>query len=142
MQTELIWTWGLDPLGMAMQIRTEVFVVEQQVPPALELDEYDPRAWHLVARCDGNPLGTLRLFSNDQGDWLIGRMAVRAPYRGQGYGRLLMETALEKAQALGVRRITLHAQTHALAFYDKLGFVAYGEEFMDAGIPHFHMVWG
>jgi len=142
MQTELTWTWGLDPLGLAMLIRSEVFVVEQRVPPELELDDQDSRAWHLVAQCDGDPLGTLRLFADAQGDWFIGRMAVRAPYRGQGFGRLLMETALAKAQALGVQRITIHAQTHAMLFYEKLGFVAYGEEFMDAGIPHFHMVWG
>ncbi len=123
-----------------MQVRTEVFVVEQQVPAEIELDEHDPQAWHLVAYLEGEPVGTLRIFADATGQWYLGRMAVMAAQRGQGLGRLLLTEALTKARELRVPSLEIHAQTHALDFYAKLGFVAFGEVFMEAGIPHQMMV--
>jgi len=69
----------------------------------------------------------------------IGRVAVSRSKRGKGIGKRLI-AAIEEAPALeGVDYFLLEAQTHALRFYARMGYQAYGEEFMDAGIPHFRM---
>ncbi|WP_287129435.1 GNAT family N-acetyltransferase [Candidatus Cyanaurora vandensis] len=135
----LNWTWGLDSGGIALTIRTAVFVIEQQVPPELELDAQDTQAWHLVAHLGQEPVGTLRVFRDEQGQWTIGRMAVQAGLRGRGYGRQLMIAALDYARELNASTVTLHAQVQAIPFYEKLGFHAHGEVFLDADIPHRHM---
>jgi predicted GNAT family N-acyltransferase len=119
-------------------IRTEVFMQEQQVPAELEWDGLDAAAgtYHLLAvDAQGEPVGTARLLATGQ----IGRMAVRAPWRHQGVGRELLQAALSLARQLGFRQVHLHAQTHAAGFYARAGFRPYGEEFLDAGIPHIAM---
>ena len=66
-------------------------------------------------------------------------MAVLSNHRGQGVGAALLDAAVEKARHLGFSKVYLHAQTHALGFYKRLGFKKDEEEFMEAGIPHYHM---
>ncbi|MBW2424261.1 MAG: GNAT family N-acetyltransferase [Deltaproteobacteria bacterium] len=117
-------------------IRREVFVVEQQVPPDEEWDGRDHESWHFVA-LDGSdgPIGTARLLPDGQ----IGRMAVLEAYRRAGVGGRLLEEAVVKARAIGLTRVYLHAQIHALPFYERAGFVVEGEEFEEAGISHRRM---
>ena len=114
------------------EVRARVFVEEQRVPVELELDELDAGAVHALALDGAKPVGTGRLLH----DGRIGRMAVLPEYRGRGVGAALLKALVAAAADCGHRQITLHAQTHAIAFYEKLGFRAYGEEFDDAGIPH------
>lgn len=128
-------TASTDDWEAAKAIRFEVFVAEQHVPVELELDEYDATARHWLAIADGEAIATARAVSKDYG-WKIGRVAVRRPWRGQGVGLALMRAILESARAEGVGELRLESQTHALAFYGRLGFVAEGPEFDDAGIPH------
>lgn len=116
-------------------LRHEVFVLEQQVPVALELDEHDALARHWLLERQGEVLATLRLLA----DGSIGRMAVKAGVRGRGLGRALLEHCIAAAGRDALPRLTLSAQCHAIGFYEKLGFVASGDIFMDAGIPHRHM---
>ena len=67
----------------------------------------------------------------------IGRVAVLADQRGTGLGRKLIEACLaELSNDPEVSAAKLGSQIHALGFYEKLGFVAEGPEFDDAGIPH------
>lgn len=122
-----------------LAIRIEVFVKEQDVPIEEELDALDSSALHVLALIDGKPVGTARAIEKQPGLWKIGRVAVCASYRQQGVGIALMH-GIEGA--CPASRFTLSAQTHALKFYEKLGYVAEGAEFMDAGIPHFHMFKG
>jgi predicted GNAT family N-acyltransferase len=120
----------------AYAIRHEVFVIEQGVPVELEMDEMDPVAWHvLLSEAEGHPVATGRLLP----DGHIGRVAVRAEWRGQGVGRELMSALLEAARERGHESAHIHAQTDARRFYELLGFVAAGEVFMEAGIPHIEM---
>ena len=119
----------------AKAIRFEVFVAEQHVPVDLELDEFDAEARHWLAFEGDEPIATARAVRKDFG-WKIGRVAVRRPWRGQGVGLALMRAILESARAARVPEVRLESQTHALAFYERLGFVAEGPEFEDAGIPH------
>jgi predicted GNAT family N-acyltransferase len=117
-------------------VRWKVFVEEQQVPEDEEWDEHDHRCRHvLAAAMDGTPIGTGRLVP----DGHIGRMAVLKNWRGGGVGSALMHRLLQLAREARHEVIRLHAQTHAIGFYEKHGFVAEGEEFMEAGIPHFVM---
>ena len=66
----------------------------------------------------------------------IGRVAVLEAARGLGLGKAIMRAAADVLREEGAREARLAAQTHALGFYEALGFQAYGPEFMDAGIPH------
>lgn len=117
-------------------IRRIVFIVEQKVPREEEWDGQDEDSWHWLAT-DANdaPIGTARLLQDGQ----IGRMAVLSEYRKHGIGAALLEAAVEKARHLGMPSVFLNAQAHALGFYERCGFIAEGDEFMEAGIPHRRM---
>ncbi|KPQ28038.1 MAG: putative acyltransferase [Halomonas sp. HL-93] len=126
--------WSL--LGnIASPIRRVVFIDEQQVPQDEEWDGQDPACRHFVAYLNDQPVGTARLLP----DGHIGRVAVLAEARGSGIGGQLMAAAIACAQRLGHPQVALSAQLHALAFYERLGFTAHGDIFMDAGIPHREM---
>ncbi|MFJ2727265.1 GNAT family N-acetyltransferase [Streptomyces collinus] len=127
-------------------IRKEVFVAEQGVPQDIEYDAYDAVAVHVLAvREDGEPLGTGRLLfgeaaaaktGGDASVGSLGRLAVAGAARGLGIGVALVRAIEEAARAHGLSAVDLHAQSHALGFYERLGYEAYGPEFLDAGIPH------
>ncbi|AVH97932.1 acetyltransferase [Streptomyces cinereoruber] len=127
-------------------VRREVFVEEQGVPRELEYDTYDATAVHVLAvRADGLPLGTGRLLHGadalgktgaDASVGSLGRLAVAKAARGLGVGAALVRGIEDVARERGLTAVDLHAQTHALGFYERLGYEAYGPEFPDAGIPH------
>lgn len=120
----------------AQALRIEVFVVEQGVPVELEWDEADEVSTHAVAYDEtGQPAATGRLLP----DGHVGRMAVRKSARGQGIGAQVLGTLLDEAKRQGHRELVLHAQSHAIGFYLRHGFVPQGEEFIEAGIPHRRM---
>ncbi|MFC8970082.1 GNAT family N-acetyltransferase [Streptomyces sp. NPDC057094] len=128
------------------RVRKDVFVGEQGVPEDIEYDAYDAGALHVLAvREDGVPLGTGRLLHGEAaaaktgGDPTVGslgRLAVTREARGLGVGAALVGAIERAARARGLAAVDLHAQTHALGFYERLGYAAYGPEFPDAGIPH------
>ena len=122
----------------AFALRREVFVWEQHVPEALENDEYDLTATHFVAVVAGEVVGTLRMIAQPE-HHKIGRVAVRASFRGRGIAKAMMLAAMSQARAAGSDRFYLTAQTDKLGMYEKLGFVAYGDIFDDAGMPHLAM---
>ncbi|MFD4246874.1 GNAT family N-acetyltransferase [Streptomyces sp. NPDC058525] len=128
-----------------LEVRTEVFVVEQSVPESVEYDAYDADAVHVLAvAADGEALGTGRLLhgpaarakTGDPAVGSLGRLAVRKTARGLGVGVALVRAIEAEAVRLGLTAVDLGAQTHAVGFYERLGYVAYGPEFQDAGIPH------
>lgn len=123
-------------LAACHALRRAVFIEEQNVPETLELDDLDDQAIHLLARIGDRPVGTARiLLKGDTGK--IGRVAVLAEARGQGLGAALIRAALDALRARpGITRAMLGSQTHAIGFYQKLGFVAEGPVYDDAGIPH------
>jgi len=119
-------------------IRTAVFIHEQRVPENLEWDEFDAISLHVLAfNPDGQPVGTARLLP----DGHIGRMAVLKEWRGKGYGSAVLQRILEELRNRHSQKAMLNAQTTAVKFYEKFGFHAYGEEFMEANIPHIKMIF-
>jgi ElaA protein len=128
--------YGTADFDACMALRIEVFVHEQQVPEEEERDELDPAARHFLAEADGVPIGTLRIVMKAPDLAKITRVAVRRDRRGQRVGVALMQAA-EAAVTAPV--LALDAQSYALRFYERLGYAAEGEEFMEAGIAHKHM---
>lgn len=130
--TVRIASWS-DDRAVLQALRRAVFVVEQHVPEDLEWDEADAVSLHALAQdADGLPVGTGRLLP----DGHVGRMAVIRERRGEGAGRALLEFLIGQARRQGMRSLQLHAQTHAIGFYARQGFVVQGSEFLEAGIPH------
>jgi predicted GNAT family N-acyltransferase len=120
----------------ALAIRETVFVQEQGVDPALEIDGRDAECLHALAiDSRGDVVGTGRLLP----DGRIGRMAVLAAHRGRGVGAALLVALVNAARTRGDSRIWLHAQTQAAGLYRRHGFVPIGETFMEAGIEHIEM---
>ena len=119
----------------ATTIRFAVFVAEQGVCAEHELDALDPQSLHAVIRIHHEPVATGRLCP----DGRIGRMAVLAQFRNQGLGRSIITALINSARVKGYETVILHAQCHALGFYEKQGFVATGAVFDEEGIAHRHM---
>lgn len=123
-------------LSALRHVREAVFVEEQRVPRALELDALDPDCFHVLAEdAAGAPIGTGRLTP----DRRIGRMAVLRDWRGRGVGAAILHALLREARANGWETVALHAQVTAVAFYGRHGFAAVGERFVEAGIEHQRM---
>ena len=125
--------------AQAFAIRMRVFVREQGVPAAIELDRDDDRAIHFMATSEGKAVGTARVVLH-HGSAKIGRMAVLKSYRGKGVGKKLLRRAVATAKKLGARTIYLHAQVPVIEFYEKLGYAVIGDEFIDVTIAHVRMV--
>lgn len=122
-----------DDQSALRDVRREVFIIEQQVPEALEWDDADAMSVHVLALdARGLPIGTGRLLADGQ----IGRMAVMRDWRRHGVGSTILDLLLTVARQQGFSAVHLHAQTHALGFYARHGFVVHGEPFTEAGIPH------
>jgi predicted GNAT family N-acyltransferase len=121
-------------------IRETVFVQEQNVPTELEWDELDRDCLHLIAFSpEGTPIGTARLLLIGMVG-KIGRMAVLKEWRTRGVGHALVLRLLEEAKKRRIMQLILHAQRQAVGFYERFGFEATGDPFMEAGIPHVKMV--
>ena len=119
----------------ASRIRLTVFVEEQRVPVEIEMDDNDAACVHALAYWQGRAVGTGRLLP----DGHIGRMAVLKQSRSLGLGGVILERLVEEARRRGMKEVVLSAQTHAIGFYRRHGFMQEGEVFDEAGIPHQEM---
>jgi predicted GNAT family N-acyltransferase len=142
---------GSEDLSEVFALRHEVFVVGQGVPEELERDDLDAEAEHAVARVNGVLVGTGRLVDGVIGEdghrdpatrgtvGTVGRMAVAAAARGSGVGRAVLDLLVARAGERGLPVVELHAQVHARAFYERAGFVPFGDVYVEAGIEHLGM---
>lgn len=121
------------------RIRYTVFVDEQHVPADEEYDEHEPISEHYLVLVDGAPAGTLRWRITREGKAKLERIAVEKHFRGLGVGAAVVQAAMADIPA--GTTVYMHAQTHALPFYEKLGFVGQGERFWEAGLEHLAMVY-
>tara|TARA_R110000868_G_scaffold218576_2_gene469132 strand:- start:62702 stop:63142 length:441 start_codon:yes stop_codon:yes gene_type:complete len=120
----------------AFQLRRDVFMGEQGVTEEEEFDGLDNTCTHYLASVAGTVAGTVRLRTLEDGVQKIERLCVSKNYRGHGVGRKIMEKLLMDMKNNGTHTVHLYGQTHAVGFYQSFGFKAYGDEFMDARIPH------
>jgi predicted GNAT family N-acyltransferase len=123
--------------GDIRHIRNTVFGQEQQIPRELDWDGNDPACLHVVATdSKGNTIGTGRILA----DGKIGRLAVLKRWRSQGVGARMLEALVDFARSRDLGKVYLHAQAHAVPYYEKSGFKKEGDEFIEAGIRHIKMV--
>lgn len=116
-----------------LNVRINVFVTEQGVPFEEEEDSLDPQSVHIIVyNKDGEAIATGRLTPNG---W-IGRMAVNKEYRGRGIGLEVLKRLTQTGFEKGYAQLWLSAQTHAIPFYEKLGYQIHGEVYDDCNIPH------
>ena len=119
----------------AQLIRRSVFIQEQNIPEDEEWDDQDPISLHFVVYDQNQAIGTARLLQNNS----IGRVAVLKQYRGEGIGLLLMKQIIQVAEQQKREYLKLSAQAYATGFYENLGFIVEGDEYLDCGIPHIDM---
>ena len=122
----------------AIALRREVFVVEQGVTEAEDLDGRDPEATHFVAVDDGRVIAACRVLEGRDGTILFGRLVVAADRRREGVASLMLAQAETWARTHGGRRISLSAQTAAQTLYEQAGYRQRGEPYVEARIEH---VW-
>ena len=130
-----ITSWQKDKDVLA-KIRRHIFIEEQNVPEELEWDEHDNSSTHFFVTSDDRVIAVARLKTDGQ----IGRMGVLAEYRRQGIGSKLLNFVLQLAASRNLDKVYLHAQTQAIAFYQEHGFIAQGDVFFEANIPHREML--
>ena len=145
----MIWTLKtfkeltIDELHDIIQLRINVFVVEQNCPYP-ELDGKDRSAYHYFGQNnEGRIVAYTRIFGS--GDYYeqpaVGRVVVDSKHRGDGTGYALMRGTIEKMKDLfGDLEIKIGAQKYLVQFYEKLGFTNTGEEYIEDGIPHVYMI--
>ena len=130
-------------LAQCLAVRSKVFVDEQQVPPDLELDDYDasPKGCrHWLVLGGSEPAAAGRWIPYGDGRAKLQRIAVHKHYRGQGLGKLIVEAMERDAAERGYVEAILDAQVQAEPFYKKRGYRTISEEtFLDAGIEHVRM---
>ena len=122
-------------LSLCYSIRQAVFVEEQGIDSAIEFSGSEVGTQSLLAYFGSIAVGSARL-ALDSWSVKLGRVAVLAPWRGQGIGKELVETAIEFARKRRALSVVLHAQTTVVSFYEKLGFFVEGSEYLEAGRPH------
>ncbi len=119
-------------------IRIKVFVEEQGIPVENEMDEHDAFAWHIVLYRDADPVGSGRIYiENDTAK--LGRLAVMKHERGNGYATMICNALIEVAKRENAKLVTLNSQSYVASLYDKMGFIRCGDEFLEEGIPHIRM---
>lgn len=123
----------------AMEVRRTVFIEEQGVPAAIEMDENDATAIHFVAYQYTQPIAAGRIREIEPGFGKVERVCVLPEYRGQHIGIMLMEAMEEHARSIGMFKLKLNSQTYAIPFYEKLGYAITSDEFFEADISHHSM---
>ncbi|WP_170006755.1 GNAT family N-acetyltransferase [Bacillus fonticola] len=119
----------------AFSVRKEVFIHEQYVPEEEEIDHHEGEATHIVLYDNNTPVGAGR-FRIVDGKGKVERICVLQSHRGRGAGKMIMDAVHDEAAKHGVQKLVLNAQTHAIPFYERLGYLITSAEFLDAGIPH------
>ena len=117
-----------------LRLRADVFVVEQEcVFNDLDGRDLEPETEVCWIEHDGDVVATLRMIVESDGSCRVGRVAVRASSRGLGFAAALMRKAFDLA---GDRVVVLDAQSQLSGWYQRLGFVVDGPDFVEDGILH------
>ncbi|MFK7790151.1 MAG: GNAT family N-acetyltransferase [Phycisphaeraceae bacterium] len=127
-------------LHACLKLRGEVFVVGQQICSVPDVDELDPEAHHVMMWQGNELLGTARLLSlGDENYVKVGRVAVAQAHRGRGHGSSMMRAIHAWIRRVPGRRGDMSAQADVQRWYEHLGWLAEGDYYMEAGIKHIEM---
>ena len=125
-------------LDQCFDIRTQVFVIEQNVPTDIEMDEFDIEAEHFLAYYNRIPIGCARIRRDDCVK--MERVAILKSFRNKGFGKKLTEYLINYCKQHNINEICIHSQLYVSDFYTKFGFKKRGQTFYEAGIEHIKMV--
>lgn len=135
---KLIYAKNQHEIFSVINIRKQVFMLEQNVSVFEELDDLDYTAQHFLVEDNNKYVGCARIYFDDDVA-IIGRVAVLKEYRNKGYATFLMKELINLIKYSDSKSIRLGAQKQALAFYEKLGFKVCGKLYFDANIEHYPM---
>ena len=131
-----------EELYAILRLRGEVFIVEQNCP-YLDLDNKDQKCFHLMLYDEDRLAAYCRLLPAgvSYSEISIGRVISSPSHRGTGVGKTVMKLGIQYCEELfAAGPIRIGAQVYAIGFYEALGFVAEGEEYLEDDIPHVEMV--
>lgn len=134
---------SLDELYQIIQLRLEVFVVEQDCVYQ-DLDGKDYVSYHLFAKDNDEIVAVLRILPENVSydEMAIGRVVVKKSHRGQGISKLMMRMAIDFiVNDLGKNKIRLSGQAYLVDFYTNLGFKRVSDEYLEDGIKHFEFLF-
>ena len=123
----------------AKDIRYKVFTLEQGFDKDVDLDKFDKKSVHILVYENDEPVATARLFREIGYTFHIGRLAVLKEYRKKGVGSYTLKILEDEAKKRGAERIVLGSQIDKSEFYEKNGYMRFGDVFDDAGYPHIMM---
>lgn len=127
--------------AFCVYIRTIVFTLGQNVPLHDEINNEEEESVNYLGFINNEPVVTARYRIVDSNIGKIERVAVLDSYQGKGYGKEIMLYLInELKKNPDIQKIKLGAQNQAMPFYERLGFSPYGDEYMDADIPHHDMI--
>lgn len=131
-----------EELYQILRLRSEVFVVEQDCVYQ-DVDNKDQKALHIIGKKGDEIVAYTRIFK--PGDYFenvsIGRVVVSQDQRKYGLGKQIIQASLAAVdQKFPKKPIEISAQSYLLKFYTELGFNAFGEEYLEDGIPHMRML--
>lgn len=133
---------SVDELYLIMQLRNEVFVLEQNCPYQ-DADNKDQQSFHLAGWEDKKLVAYVRIIPPGicYTEPSIGRVVTSPAYRRTGAGRELMNKAIEKTLTqFNTNAIKIGAQLYLKKFYESLGFIQSSEEYLEDNIPHIEML--
>ncbi|WP_407430849.1 GNAT family N-acetyltransferase [Arcticibacter sp.] len=133
---------SLEQLYQILQLRNEVFIVEQRCAYQ-DLDHLDEQCHHLMMYDEGRLIAYARIIPPgiSYKEASIGRIVTHAHYRGKGVGAIMMKLILSDLEdLLGNRPVKIGAQLYAEKFYEKFGFVRSSEVYDEDGIEHIQMI--
>lgn len=140
--TKKFYELSLDELYRILQLREAVFILEQECTYT-DLDNYDQKCLHLLGVIEGNIVAYARIFEPKliHNEASFGRVLIEKKYRSFGIGHQLVSKLIEEINLkYKTDEIKIEAQAHLQNFYRQHGFISIGNEFLDAGIPHIHMI--
>ncbi len=122
------------------KIRKEVFIKEQNISYEDEYDGIDDQCEHIVGYVNNTAVATGRIVIKNN-KYYLGRIAVLKEYRGKGYATKLIKEMIEYLNKQKINEIYLSAQIYAKRLYQNIGFVEFGEIYLDCNIEHINMVY-
>lgn len=133
----------INELYEIIKLRVEVFVVDQQCIYQ-DLDGLDYDCYHNFIKKDGHIVAYTRILNKGVNfpEISFGRVLSNKSYRGHGFSKTLLKESIKFIEdELKENKIRIRAQSHALGFYKKLGFIEEGKEYTIMDIPHIDMVY-